>query len=57
MSLTPTFILRNISQNALRSIKLPFPDPETRKMHARTLEAAFTRADRLEAEAARARAR
>lgn len=48
--------MRNISQDALRRIELPYPDAEHRKSAITALESAFTRADRLEAEAARARA-
>jgi len=48
--------MRNISQEALRQIKLPIPDVATRTQRVRMLETAFARADRLEAEAARARA-
>lgn len=47
--------MRNISQDALKRIRLPFPDPQIRAERIRTLETAFARADRLEAEAARAR--
>jgi type I restriction enzyme, S subunit len=48
--------MRNISQDALRRVELPYPNAEYRKTAITALEAAFTRADRLEAEAARARA-
>jgi type I restriction enzyme S subunit len=48
--------MRNISQDALRRIRLPFPSVGIRRQLIEKLESAFTRADRLEAEAARARA-
>lgn len=48
--------MRNISQEALRRIKLPMPDVATRTQRVRMLETTFARADRLEVEAARARA-
>ena len=48
--------MRNISQDALRRIELPFPDQAKRDELIATMEAAFSRADRLEAKAARARA-
>lgn len=47
--------MRNISQDALRRIRMPYPGPQVRAERIRTLETAFARADRLEAEAARAR--
>lgn len=47
--------MRNISQDALRRMELPFPAADVREARIRSLEAAFARADRLEAEAARAR--
>ena len=48
--------MRNIGQNSLRSIRLPFPDAETRLRLTKEIEVAFARAARLEAEAAHARA-
>ncbi len=48
--------MRNISQDALRRIELPYPVADVRKEATDRLEAAFVHADRLEAEAARARA-
>lgn len=48
--------MRNISQNALRSIRLPFPDSDTRRRLVERIETSFARADRLETEAARAHA-
>jgi type I restriction enzyme S subunit len=48
--------MRNISQEALRRILLPVPAPEVRARLIGKLDAALVRADRLEAEAARARA-
>lgn len=48
--------MRNISQDALRRIRLPFPPAEVRRGLIEKVESAFARADRLEAEAARARA-
>jgi type I restriction enzyme S subunit len=47
--------MRNISQDALRKIRLPFPEENIRMERIQLLEHAFARADRLEAEAARAR--
>ncbi|SKA22395.1 restriction endonuclease subunit S [Consotaella salsifontis] len=47
--------MRNLSQSALRSIRLPYPNSETRASQIAQLESAFARADRMEAEAARAR--
>lgn len=47
--------MRNISQDALRRIQLPFPSAEIRRQLIEKVESAFARADRLEAEAARAR--
>jgi type I restriction enzyme S subunit len=46
--------MRNISQDALRRIRFPFPPAEIRRQLIERVESAFTRADRLEAEAARA---
>jgi type I restriction enzyme S subunit len=43
--------MRNISQEALRQIRLPFPDSTVRHARVQQLEAAFARANRLEAEA------
>ncbi|MET3436069.1 restriction endonuclease subunit S [Sphingomonas sp. 1185] len=48
--------MRNISQGALRDIPIPYPDADVRKAGVEMIEAAFARADRLEAEATRARA-
>lgn len=48
--------MRNISQEAIRRLRMPFPDVTTRQNRIRRLEAVFSRADRLEAEAARAHA-
>ncbi|MDH2357436.1 restriction endonuclease subunit S [Bradyrhizobium sp. SSUT112] len=48
--------MRNISQDALRRIRLPFPSAEIRRQLIEKVESIFARADRLEAEAARARA-
>lgn len=48
--------MRNISQQALRQIEIPMPAKEKRDFLLATLETDFARADRLEAEAARARA-
>jgi type I restriction enzyme S subunit len=48
--------MRNISQDALRRIRLPFPPTEIRRRLIEKVESAFGRADRLEAEAARGRA-
>lgn len=48
--------MRNISQGALRAIPIPYPLASVREARIQALEAAFARADRLEAEAARARA-
>lgn len=47
--------MRNISQDGLRRIVLPLPGQTTRDKRLALLEAAFARADRIEAEAARAR--
>jgi type I restriction enzyme, S subunit len=47
--------MRNISQDALRRISIPYPDAVQRGSAIAALEAAFARANRLEAEAARAR--
>jgi len=46
--------MRNISQDALRRIRLPFPPREVRQEMIGRLEASFVRADLLQAEAARA---
>lgn len=48
--------MRNIGQDALRRIVLPYPDAPIRADRIVALEAAFARADRLEAEAGVARA-
>jgi type I restriction enzyme S subunit len=48
--------MRNISQGALRDIPIPYPDADVRKAGVEMIESAFARADRLEAEATRARA-
>lgn len=48
--------MRNISQDALRRIRLPLPASDVRRRLIGRLEASFARVDRLEAEAARARA-
>lgn len=48
--------MRNISQDALRRIRLPFPRSNVREQLIARLEASFAHADRLNAEAARARA-
>jgi type I restriction enzyme, S subunit len=48
--------MRNISQEALRRIQLPFPDPKTRVERIEGLEAAFASINRVDAEAMRARA-
>ena len=48
--------MRNISQEEPRQILVPFPDKESRTCGVVRIEAAIARADRLEAEAARARA-
>jgi len=48
--------MRNISQDALRRIRLPFPPSEVRHELIQKLEASFARADRFEAKATRARA-
>ncbi len=47
--------MRNISQDALRRIKLPFPEKDVRQRLICRLEAGFARVARVEAEAARAR--
>jgi len=47
--------MRNISQDALKKIILPFPAETIRAKRIQVLEHTFARADRLEAEAARAR--
>ena len=47
--------MRNISQSALRSISIPYPDAAVRAERVEVLEAVFVHADRMEAEAARAR--
>jgi type I restriction enzyme S subunit len=48
--------MRNIGQDALRRIRLPFPSTEIRRHLVDKVEAAFSRADRLEADATRGRA-
>jgi len=48
--------MRNISQDALRRITIPMPLAEERQNRILALELTFARADRLEAEVARARA-
>lgn len=48
--------MRNISQDALRRIRLPFPSAETRRRAIEQVESTFARAGRLEVEADRARA-
>lgn len=48
--------MRNIGQQAIRQIQMPLPDKGERDRLLAMLETAFARADRLEAEAARARA-
>lgn len=48
--------MRNISQGALRAIPIPFPDADVRTEGVKMIEAAFARADCLEAEVTRARA-
>ncbi|MCK1471310.1 hypothetical protein IVB51_29180 [Bradyrhizobium sp. CW10] len=48
--------MRNISQDALRRMRLPFPPSEVRQELIGWLEASFARADRLDAEAGHARA-
>jgi type I restriction enzyme, S subunit len=45
--------MRNISQEALRRIRLPFPSTEIRRRLVDKLEAFFSRADRFDGEAAR----
>ena len=52
--LTALLSMRNISQDALRRIRLPFPPSEVRQELIGRLEASFARADHIEAEAARA---
>jgi type I restriction enzyme S subunit len=47
--------MRNISQDALRRIRLPFPSSHTRRRLIQKVETSFARADRLKVEAARAR--
>jgi type I restriction enzyme S subunit len=47
------FSMRNISQDALRRIRFPFPPAEIRRQLIKKVESAFARADHLEAEAAR----
>lgn len=47
--------MRNISQDALRRIELPYPDVAKRNALIEKLQSTFARADRLEAEALRAR--
>lgn len=46
--------MRNLSQDALRRIELPFPDAAIRLDAVQDLETAFARADNLQIEAARA---
>lgn len=48
--------MHNITQSSLRSIRIPLPDESDRLVALQSLEAAFARADHLEAEATRARA-
>lgn len=48
--------MRNIGQQAIRQIEIPLPCERERDQLLVSLESAFARADRLEAEAARARA-
>jgi len=45
--------MRNISQDALRRIRLPFPPVENRRALIERVESGFARIDRLEAEIAR----
>jgi type I restriction enzyme S subunit len=47
--------MRNISQDALRSIQLPVPDKQARDILLATITSSFARADRLDFEAARAK--
>jgi type I restriction enzyme, S subunit len=47
--------MRNISQDALRRIRLPFPSAEIRRKLIEKVESAFARVGRIEAESARAR--
>jgi type I restriction enzyme S subunit len=47
------FSMRNISQDALRRIRLPFPSAEIRRRLIDKVEAIFSSADRLEAESTR----
>jgi type I restriction enzyme S subunit len=48
--------MRNISQDVLRRIRLPFPSTEIRRHLIDKVEAIFSRADRLDAESTRCRA-
>jgi len=48
--------MHNITQPSLRALKLPVPEAAERAKVLAKIEATFARADRLEAEAARARA-
>lgn len=49
--------MHNITQGSLMGLRLPVPDLKSRRAALHIINAAFARADRLEAEAARARAR
>lgn len=49
------FSMRNLSQNALRRICVPYPGADVRASRVARLEVAFARADRMDAEAAHAR--
>ncbi|MGJ5242915.1 hypothetical protein ACQR14_35360, partial [Bradyrhizobium oligotrophicum] len=48
--------MHNITQSSLGKLRIPLPDEDTRRSTIVTIVSAFARADRLEAEAARARA-
>ena len=48
--------MHNITQSSLRNILIPMPDEAYRNLYIELLKSVFARADRLEAEAARARA-
>jgi len=48
--------MHNITQGSLMGLRLPVPDVKSRRAALHIINAAFARADRLEAEAARARA-
>ena len=48
--------MHNITQGSLMALRLPMPEVDTRVVALATIEAAFVRADQLEAESARARA-